>query len=108
MIDRRVGGAGEPEVIYGQNGRVASTIAALGGTAISDYSCDGGDGNGGGGENGTSAEPCNSNPTLYNGGGGGGSGGRIRLNGMERNVSSALYSPSLTSPAVTEADLTLI
>ncbi|MBW2262794.1 MAG: hypothetical protein JRG91_12535 [Deltaproteobacteria bacterium] len=101
------GGAGEPEVIYGQSGLIASTTPALGGTAVSDYSCDGGDGNGSTG-NGSNAEPCNSNPTLYNGGGGGASGGRIRLNGMERNVSSALYSPASSSPAVTEADLTLI
>ena len=102
------GGTGPPETIYGQSGRVASTTAALGGTATSAYSCDGGNGNGGGGENGANAEPCNATSNDYNGGGGGGSGGRIRLNGMERNVSSALYSPGLASPAVTEAELTLI
>jgi hypothetical protein len=102
------GGSGPPETIYGQSGRPATDTAALGGTATSAYSCDGGNGNGGGGTDGANAEACNSSTNDYNGGGGGGSGGRIRLNGMERNVSSALYSPALGSAAVTEGELTLM
>lgn len=91
----------------GEDGHIGETNPALGGTTTSSYACNGGDGNTGADPDGSDAEGCDVEDNDYNGGGGGGGSGRIRLNGMSRIFTDALFSPELTTAVVTEADLIL-
>jgi hypothetical protein len=102
------GGGRGSEAENGEDGHVAEDTAALGGTTTSSAACAGGNGNGAGGADGEDAPTCDGDPGLYNAGGGGAGGGRIRINGISRILTSGLFSPGTSAACVTEGDLVLI
>ncbi|MBI5486417.1 MAG: hypothetical protein HY905_03705 [Deltaproteobacteria bacterium] len=100
------GGEGVPGYSDGSPGEMRVVDPAPGGTQVTGYACDGGSGSGGAGVAGGGAPECSGDADLYNAGGGGGSAGRIRINGLTRNITGVL-SPALGSPAASEGELHL-
>lgn len=90
----------------GEDAHTGAVDPASGGVPATAYACAGGNGSAGAATGGDPAPPCEGDPSLYNAGGGGGGAGRIRINGMERDLRGAV-SPGLATEAASQSTLRL-